>query len=64
MLKNEGGKLEDFRCAGDTVIFADSLNSLQQLVSRTNESNEHYGTEMNIGKTKLMIIGKKDILSS
>lgn len=54
-----GERLNNIRYADDTVIFADSIESLQQLMDGVNEVSERYGLEMNINKTKFMVISKE-----
>lgn len=56
-----GERLNNIRYADDTVIFADSLENLQILMNRVTESSQRQGLEINITKTKLMIISKSNI---
>jgi hypothetical protein len=56
-----GERLNNIRYANDTVIFADSLNSLQQLINKVNEVSERFGLQVNITKTKFMIISKNKV---
>uniref|UniRef100_A0A8D8Q762 Craniofacial development protein 2 n=1 Tax=Cacopsylla melanoneura TaxID=428564 RepID=A0A8D8Q762_9HEMI len=53
-----GERLNNIRYADDTVIFADSLEGLQSLITKVNTVSENYGLQMNIAKTKFMIISK------
>jgi len=51
--------LNNIRYADDTVIFADSIEGLQQLMDKVNEVSERYGLKMNINKTKFMVVRKE-----
>ena len=57
----KGERLNNIRYADDTVVFADSLNGLQEIVNKVNEVSEGFGLEMNISKTKFMVISKDRI---
>ena len=54
-----GEHLNNIRYADDTVIFADSLASLQLLMDRVTACSRKYGLEINTSKTKFMIIRRK-----
>lgn len=54
-----GERLNNIRYADDTVIFADNMNSLQQLINRINDVSNQYGLKININKTKFMVISKE-----
>ena len=56
-----GERINNIRYADDTVIFADSIDGLQHLMSNLEDCSECYGLDMNISKTKLMIISKNNI---
>ena len=53
-----GERIKSMRNAGDTVIFADSLDRLQQLMSGVKESSRRYGLDISVNKTKLRIVYK------
>ena len=50
-----GKRINNIRYADDAVIFADSLEGLQQLRNRVTESSRRNGLDINVNKTKLMI---------
>jgi len=54
-----GLRLNNIRYADDTIIFADNLEDLQALVDRITHHSGHYGLEVNVNKTKLVIICKR-----
>lgn len=56
-----GAKLNNIRYADDTIMFADSLQGLQKLMDRVTEISSQYGLEMNINKTKLLVVSKRNI---
>lgn len=51
--------VNNFRYADDTVVFADTAHGLQLLINRVVEISKRYGLEVNISKTKVMIISKE-----
>lgn len=51
--------ISEIRYADDTVLISDSDTKLQEMVNRVNESSRNFGLEMNINKTKFMIIHKE-----
>lgn len=53
-----GERINNIQYADDTVIFADSLQGLQELVTRVNEESNKYGLQMSITQTKFMVISK------
>jgi hypothetical protein len=53
-----GKHINNIRYADDTVLIADSLKSLHQLVEKVNEVSNSYGLKMNLKKTKLLLVSK------
>lgn len=56
-----GHRMNNIRYADDTIVFADSLEDLQVLVDNITHRSNQYGLDVNVNKTKLMIISKKKI---
>lgn len=56
-----GERLNNIRYADDTIIFADTLEGLQALISSVAETSQRYGLDFNIKKTKYMTISKNQI---
>uniref|UniRef100_A0A8D9AT98 Craniofacial development protein 2 n=1 Tax=Cacopsylla melanoneura TaxID=428564 RepID=A0A8D9AT98_9HEMI len=56
-----GTRLNNIRYADDTIVFSDSQEGLQNLVNRISVTSSKYGLEMNIKKTKVMVISKNNI---
>ena len=54
-----GVNINNFRYADDTVLFTFSSQDLQSLVDKVNEAGKPYGMEMNVVKTKSMVISKQ-----
>lgn len=59
-----GLRLNNIRYADDTIVFADNLEDLQALVDKITHHSSQYGLEVNVNKTKLMIISKQKITGS
>ena len=57
-IKVNGELINNIRYADDTVLLADSLEGLQELVNRVTHASKQYGLELNIKKTKYMVISK------
>ena len=55
-----GEYINNLRYADDTVLLAENEEELQTLVNAVKEGSLKYGLEMNIKKTKTMVI-RKDI---
>lgn len=53
-----GKWINNIRYADDTVIFADSQDSLQLLIDRVTTTSSEYGLDVNHQKTKTMVISK------
>uniref|UniRef100_A0A8D8XEP5 Craniofacial development protein 2 n=1 Tax=Cacopsylla melanoneura TaxID=428564 RepID=A0A8D8XEP5_9HEMI len=51
----------NLRYADDTIVFADTLEGLQQLMNKVTETSKKYGLDINTNKTKFMIISKENI---
>uniref|UniRef100_A0A8D8YBA7 Craniofacial development protein 2 n=3 Tax=Cacopsylla melanoneura TaxID=428564 RepID=A0A8D8YBA7_9HEMI len=56
-----GVHLNNLRYADDTIVFADTLEGLQQLMNKVTETSKKYGLDINTNKTKFMIISKENI---
>lgn len=56
-----GRKLNNLRYADDTIVFADSIEGLQALMTSIHNTSRQYGLDINISKTKFMIISKRQI---
>uniref|UniRef100_A0A8D8SXR8 Craniofacial development protein 2 n=1 Tax=Cacopsylla melanoneura TaxID=428564 RepID=A0A8D8SXR8_9HEMI len=56
-----GKRVNNFRYADDTIIFADTAEGLQHLMDKVTNISRKYGLEVNISKTKSMIISKEKI---
>ena len=54
-----GVNINNFRHVDDTVLFTFSSKDLQSLVDKVNETGKPYGMEMNVVKTKVMVISKQ-----
>jgi len=48
----------DCRFADDIDLIAESVDQLQDLTDRVNDSSKKFGPEVNVQKTKTMTIGK------
>jgi hypothetical protein len=57
-VKINGRIINNLRYADDTVLMAESEQELQELVDEVYYKSNQYGLDMNIQKTKAMIIGK------
>jgi len=53
-----GINFTDLRYADDAVLLADKRKKLQKMIDRLNETCKEYGMEINVKKTKVMIINK------
>lgn len=58
-IKINGQQFNNFRYADDTVVTTDSIEDLQNLLQRINDSCKRYGLNMNLKKTKYMVITKQ-----
>ena len=63
-LENEEGikfnGVNDLRYAGDAMLVADKSKNMQKMIDRLNETCKAYGMEINVKKTKVMIMNKKE----
>src|SRR3989442_14319734 len=48
--------ITDLRYAGDAVLVADKRKNMQKMIDRLNKTCKAYGMEINVKKTKVMII--------
>ena len=55
-----GVNITDLRYADDAVLVADKRKKLQHMIDRLNETCKAYGMEINIKKTKVMLMNKKE----
>lgn len=55
-----GERINNIRYADDTVIFTDSISSLQALMDNVTRVSREYGLEINAQKTKFMVINKSN----
>ena len=53
-IKIAGGNINNFRCADDTRLMAESEEELKSLLMKVKEENEKFGLKLNIQKTKIM----------
>ena len=58
-LKVNGSPISNIRYADDTVLMADSAETLQQLLSSLQAESRKRGLIINKKKTKIMVISKK-----
>ena len=54
-----GININNIRYADDAVLIADSLKKLQKLIDSVNEACKAYAVEINVKKTKVMVISQK-----
>lgn len=57
-IKINGHPVNNLRYADDTVIIAESQESLQRLIDRISAEGEHLGLKINVDKTKTMMISR------
>ena len=53
-----GANINNLRYADDTALLACNENDLQDLVTAVNDKGKPYGMEMNVMKTKTMVISR------
>ena len=56
-----GENINNLRYADDTALLAENMQDLQDLLNRINERSQECGLEINIRKTKIMIISRANI---
>src|SRR5207248_1510472 len=55
-----GANITNLRFADDAVLIADKRKKLQMMLNRLNETCKDYGMEINVKKTKVMVLGRKE----
>lgn len=55
----DGSRVSNIRYADDTVLIAETLSELQDMLARVADISAEYGLEINVKKTKWMVIHKK-----
>ena len=56
----QGERISDLCFADDIVILAESANDLQNLVDKVYENSSNLGLKINLAKTEIQVIGKKE----
>ena len=56
-IKIAGRNTNNFRCADDTTLMAESEEELKNLLMKMKEESEKVGLKLNIQKTKIMATG-------
>ena len=56
--KIHGGNINNLRYADDTALIANSEQKLQTIVDKVKEESAKHGLDMNVKKTKTMLISK------
>ena len=56
-IKIAGRNINNLRCAGDTILMAESEEELKSLLMKVKEESEKVGFKFNIQKTKIMASG-------
>ena len=54
----------NLRYADDTDLLAIDISKLQHLINTVNEKRKEYGKNMNMNKTKMMVVGKEEVVSN
>ena len=57
----QGQLINNLRFADDIALLAESKEDLQSLVNAVSESSTNMGLKINIGKTEVQVISKKDV---
>ena len=60
-IRVNGVYVNNIRYADDSVIIADTIEDLQQMIDRLNRTSNKYGLKVNSNKTKLMIISRRKV---
>ena len=55
-----GENMNNMRYADDTALITECTLDLQELVTAVNEKGKPYGMEMNVIKTKAMVVSRQD----
>ena len=58
-IKFNGVNITDLRYADDAVLVADKRKNMQKMIDRLKETCKAYGMEINVKKTKVMIMNKR-----
>src|SRR5437867_8870219 len=58
-IKFNGINITDLRSADDAVLVADKRKNMHKMIDRLNETCKAYRMEINVKKTKVMIMNKK-----
>jgi len=61
MYRTINGRNLNVRYADDIIVFADSMRGLQDLVDNITKESNNNGLDINISKTKFMLISKNNI---
>lgn len=59
-----GHPINNLRYADDTILLASSFNDLQRLLQRVDSVSASYGLNINLKKTKVMMVGKSSFVST
>src|SRR2546425_842465 len=59
-IKFNGVNVTDLRSTDDAVLVADKRTNMQKMIDRLNETCKAYGMEINVKKTKVMIMNKQE----
>src|SRR2546425_13315354 len=59
-IKFNGVNVADLRYADDAVLVADKRKNMQKMIDRLSETCKTYRMEINVKKTKVMIMNKKE----
>jgi hypothetical protein len=53
-----GQYINNIHYVDDTVLIADSVSDLQNILNRVNIHSEKYGLRLNVAKTKYMVVSR------
>ena len=56
-IKIAGRNINDFRCADNTMLMAETKEDLKSFLMKVKEESEKVGLKLNIQKTKIMASG-------
>ncbi|KAI5631309.1 reverse transcriptase (RNA-dependent DNA polymerase) domain-containing protein [Phthorimaea operculella] len=60
-IRVNGNVINNIRYADDTVLLAENLDDLQNMLDKLNNSLNEYGLKINTSKTKFMIVSKNTV---
>jgi len=60
-IRVKGEIINNIGYADDTVLLWYSLEGLQELLDRVDQTSEEYGLNLNVNKTKYMVISKNPV---